>query len=225
MSRAETSSTSSLLSPSPAPRASFLSEDFTAIAPYSDPKFAPTFSPRTSKLAPSTPTRSPTAAPSELHAPSNTGTVDFTFPRSPVLDSEYTFAFAPAPASPSPGPASAFTFARAPGAPPSHSIDVPDPALSVTGTERSLRHAELTREIQELETMVRELHFPGRPRAGADAKPATPQREELSRRERLRGLKDEIARLRVQLARERRLVMEAPPRKKRPGKRILTVIE
>ncbi|EIW63875.1 uncharacterized protein TRAVEDRAFT_16141 [Trametes versicolor FP-101664 SS1] len=215
VSRAETSSTSSLLSPSPVPRASFLSEDFTAIAPYSDPKFAPTYSPRSSKLAPSTPTRSP----SEARPPSNTGPADVTF----VLDSEYEFA---PPSSPSPGPTSAFPFpfARSPGRPPSHSIDVPDPALSVTGTERSLRHAEITREIQELETMVREMHYPGRP--GADAKaPPAPQREELSRRERLRQLKNEIARLRVQLARERRLVMEAAPRKKRPGKRILAVIE
>ncbi|KAL1951048.1 hypothetical protein VTO73DRAFT_197 [Trametes versicolor] len=227
VSRAETSSTSSLLSPSPAPRASFLSEDFTAIAPYSDPKFAPTYSPRSSKLAPSTPTRSPTAAPFEARppsarSPSNTGTADVTF----VLDSEYEFA---PPSSPSPGPTSAFPFpfAHSPGRPPSHSIDVPDPALSVTGTERSLRHAEITREIQELETMVREIHYPGRPGAGADVKtpPPAPQREELSRRERLRQLKNEIARLRVQLARERRLVMEAAPRKKRPGKRILAVIE
>lgn len=227
VSRAETSSTSSLLSPSPAPRASFLSEDFTAIAPYSDPKFAPTYSPRSSKLAPSTPTRSPIAAPSEARPPSarppsNTGAADVTF----VLDSEYEFA---PPSSPSPGPTSAFPFpfARSPGRPPSHSIDVPDPALSVTGTERSLRHAEITREIQELETMVREMHYPGRRGAGADVKtpPPAPQREELSRRERLRELKNEIARLRVQLARERRLVMEAAPRKKRPGKRILAVIE
>ncbi|KAI0830829.1 hypothetical protein BC628DRAFT_1336777 [Trametes gibbosa] len=210
LSRGATNSTSSLLapspcpspspspSPSPAPRTSlFSSENFTAIAPYSDPKRAPRFSQLTSKPSPSLPVRSSTAS-SALHLgapPPSESPLD-------AVDFEFTPAAAP---------------------PPTHSVDVPNPALSVTGTDRSLRHAELTREIQALEDAIRDLYFPGDADGSAEADAR--QGGERIRAARVRKLREEITHLRTQLAREKRLLLEATPQSRRHGKKVLAVVE
>ncbi|KAI0778900.1 hypothetical protein BD413DRAFT_601546 [Trametes elegans] len=183
----DNTSASSLLSPSPAPaRDSYpLSEDFTAIAPYSDPKYAVPLAEKIASLSRS-------SAPVPARTPREVDQM--------AMD---------------------FTFVRASAPPPAHSVDVPDPALSVTGTERSVRHTELTGKIKALEEAVRELHYPGKSGAGASPRPESCG----NTRERLHALKEEMARLRVELERERRLVMEAAPRNQRQGKRVLRSVE
>ncbi|OSD00908.1 hypothetical protein PYCCODRAFT_1478912 [Trametes coccinea BRFM310] len=99
--------------------------------------------------------------------------------------------------------------------PPSHAVDVPDPALSVTGTDRSLRHDELTRQIQALEAEIQDLHYPGGLAERHSSNPGEQQRASA----RMIALKEEIAELRAQVRRERRLMMEAPPRRGRRGRR------
>ncbi|KAJ3006908.1 hypothetical protein NUW54_g3755 [Trametes sanguinea] len=103
--------------------------------------------------------------------------------------------------------------------PPSHSVDVPDPALSVTGTDRSLRYDELNRQIQALEAEVQDLHYPGKPNDRQSSVPGEQGRTNA----RMKALKDEIAELRAQVRRERRLMMEAAPRRGRRGKALTLV--
>ncbi|KAI0354719.1 hypothetical protein OH77DRAFT_1481525, partial [Trametes cingulata] len=190
----DTSSTTSLLAPSPAPRSSFLSDDFTAIAPYSDPKFARPYSYYLSKATPSTNARS-SNVPSEPPPQSQRATADR-------------------------------MFVRAPAAPPSHSVDVPDAALSATGTEWSVRYTELTRQIQELETTIRDLNYPVAVDAPLPSQSVEARRlARKNRRARIAALKEEIARLRLELEKEYRLMMEVVPRRGQPREKMLTVVE
>ncbi|KAI9066504.1 hypothetical protein FKP32DRAFT_373135 [Trametes sanguinea] len=103
--------------------------------------------------------------------------------------------------------------------PPSHAVDVPDPALSVTGTDRSLRYDELNRQIQTLEAEIQDLHYPGKPNDRQSSVPGEQGRTNA----RMKALKDEIAELRAQVRRERRLMMEAAPRRGRRGKALTLV--
>ncbi|KAH9890339.1 hypothetical protein C8Q73DRAFT_803699 [Cubamyces lactineus] len=175
----DTNSLSSLLpssaSRSPSPLAS---EDYTAVAPYSDPKFARRLTDVSKDSRPSS-------------APPGT-----------EIGSRASSSLFPA----------EFTFVRASAAPPSHAVDVPAPALSVTSTARSVRYAELSRQIEALESAIQRLHYPGQP--GSTPNPET----QRVKRERLRALKGQIAELRTELAKEHRLAMEAAPKNKRKGK-------
>ncbi|KAI0673889.1 hypothetical protein C8Q78DRAFT_658566 [Trametes maxima] len=207
--RRGTDSTASLIPSEPGARyPSTLSENLTAVAPYSDPKFVWRASrdaskPTRSSRAQSPPRRTRSPSSSSRGPPPQTGASE-----SDVRPSSASTLL--------PG----FTFVRAPTSPPAHSVDVPDPALSVTGTERSLRQGELTRQIRELEETVRDMQYPGRP----SPRPAGDEQHlpRMSERERMRTLKDEIAKLRVELANEQRLILEAAPRTRKP--KLLAVV-
>ncbi|KAI0652613.1 hypothetical protein C8Q79DRAFT_111415 [Trametes meyenii] len=205
----DTDSTTSLIHSEPGARhPSTVSENLTAIAPYSDPKLAWRASRDASKATRSSRAQSP---PRRTRSP-RSGSCGLR-PQTGASESDVR------PSSAStllPG----FTFVRAPVSPPAHSVDVPDPALSVTGTERSLRQGELTRQIRELEATVRDMQYPG----GASRRPAEDEQRlsRMNERERLRTLKDEIAKLRVELANEQRLILEAAPRTRKP--KVLTVV-
>ncbi|KAI8981343.1 hypothetical protein BD414DRAFT_579392 [Trametes punicea] len=108
-------------------------------------------------------------------------------------------------------------FTVVPASPPSHSIDVPYPAISVTSTEVSLRHADLIGQIETLEAKIQKLRHPG---SITSPSPEGQQRK----REQLRTLKQEIAELRVRLVKERQLVTEATPRRARRGRRLAVVV-
>ncbi|CDO74420.1 hypothetical protein BN946_scf184867.g18 [Trametes cinnabarina] len=112
---------------------------------------------------------------------------------------------------------SEIVFAHPPlsSSPPSHSVDVPDPALSVTGTEWSTRHDGLAQQIRTLEARIQELHYPEKLEEAR-----SPNQE---KRERTRALKNQIAELSAKIERERRLILEAAPRRGRRGKPLTVV--
>ncbi|RPD82797.1 hypothetical protein L226DRAFT_528924 [Lentinus tigrinus ALCF2SS1-7] len=104
--------------------------------------------------------------------------------------------------------------------PPRHGADVPAPALSVTGTERSVRYEELMQELATLEDMVRgiqeaakarRLGTAGRTTDGqTDAVPS--ERYTATQKVKLISIRSQMKRVRRMIQDERRLMEEALPR-------------
>ncbi|RDX42948.1 hypothetical protein OH76DRAFT_1248519 [Lentinus brumalis] len=125
------------------------------------------------------------------------------------------------PASPTPFPPPRTPAYHARRPPPRHWVDVPAPALSVTGTERSLRYMELVEELAALETMVKEVEEAARPTrlrtAGATSEPEPGERYTPRHPEgrRLASIRLRMKRVRALIEDERRLMEEALPRSQR----------
>ncbi|RDX42949.1 hypothetical protein OH76DRAFT_1248839 [Lentinus brumalis] len=95
--------------------------------------------------------------------------------------------------------------------PPNHRADVPAPAISATGTEHSVRLADLTREISELEQLMRGVHEGEGKRKRRGPRDGPGHGVDAS----FEALQGRVARLREELEAERRLLVEALPREKR----------
>ncbi|KAI0713164.1 hypothetical protein C8T65DRAFT_161851 [Cerioporus squamosus] len=95
--------------------------------------------------------------------------------------------------------------------PPTHRADVPAPAMSVTGTEHSIRLADLMREIAELEEHMRGVLRGEGKRKLQDPRDGPGYSVDTS----FEALQERVARLREELEAERRLLIEALPREKR----------
>ncbi len=125
------------------------------------------------------------------------------------------------PASPTPSPPPRTPAYHALCPPPRHRVDVPAPALSVTGTERSLRYMELVEELAALETMVKEVEEAARPTpsrtTGATSGPERGERYRLRhpKDRRLASIRLRMKRVRALIEDERRLMEEALPRSQR----------
>lgn len=92
--------------------------------------------------------------------------------------------------------------------PPTHCIDVPTGALSMTGTEHSVRLTELTREIRELEAGMRDIQ---------GVKKSNSLRTSSSLP--FDVLRERVVRLRGELEKERQLMAAASPDTKKKWRR------
>ena len=107
--------------------------------------------------------------------------------------------------------------------PPRHRADVPAPALSVTGTERSLRYEELLQELATLEDMMRGIQEAARSNASeteltasdGQTGAAPPSWLTATQKVRLTSIRSQMKRVRRMIEDERRLMEEALPRSQR----------
>ncbi|TFK88885.1 hypothetical protein K466DRAFT_585124 [Polyporus arcularius HHB13444] len=143
------------------------------------------------------------------------------YPPSPIVSSLYPtietsssfrssdLVFAPIP---TPSPRNSASRIPTPLAtPPDHRADVPAPAISATGTEHSVRLADLTREIAELEQLMHGIHKGEGKRKPRGPRGGPGHGVDIS----FEALQERVARLREELEAERRLLIEALPREKR----------